>query len=70
MCHAALGKGVERKNGKRLWHGPEFRALEARHPKSAELDGWIKSGGWRRAVRSDRSRNTALKRWGQSKVKR
>lgn len=61
MCHAYLGK-VANANGRMMWHGPEFRALERRHPESARLDRWIKSGGWSKAVRSDRARRAAAKR--------
>jgi hypothetical protein len=55
MCHAALGK-PPRKNGRRVIHGHEFRALENTHPDKAFLDDWIKSGGWSSAVRSYRMR--------------
>lgn len=55
MCHAVLGDKVGRAGTKRLWHGPEFRALESRHPEIKKLDLWIRSGGWSRAVRSFRS---------------
>lgn len=61
MCHAYLGK-VAHANGRLMWHGPEFRALERRHPESPKLDRWIKTGGWSKAVRSDRARRAALKR--------
>jgi len=55
MCHAVLGDKVGRSGTKRLWHGPEFRTLESRHPEIKKLDLWIRSGGWSRAVRSFRS---------------
>lgn len=55
MCHAVLGDKVGRAGSKRLWHGPQFRALEMRHPGITTLDNWIKSGGWSKAVRSFRS---------------
>lgn len=58
MCHAFIGEGVPRSKGKRLWHGELFRSLEMRHPHIAALDAWIKSGGWRYAVRRDRSKRT------------
>ena len=50
MCHAVVGfhRG---KNGRRIMHGPEFKALEQQHPRIRELDYWIKSGGWSQAVR-------------------
>ena len=63
MCHAYLGV-LAPANGRRRWHGPEFRALEKRHPDSVKLDRWIKSGGWSKAVRSDRSKRAAAKRRG------
>lgn len=56
MCHAYLGNDVEKSGGRHAWHGPEFKALEARHPYIKSLDKWIKEGGWARAVRSDRSK--------------
>ncbi len=56
MCHAVLGKDVARSGSKIMWHGSEFRALEARHPKTRALELWIKSGGWAKAVRSHRSK--------------
>ena len=62
MCHAVLDPALIRKNGKTRWHGPEFRALERLHPRSKQLDIWIKGGGFRQAVRSHRSRTAALKR--------
>lgn len=62
MCHAYLGKNVERRGGKRAWHGAEFRALERRHPGIKQLDHWIKSGGWHTAVRSERTRSMHRKK--------
>jgi hypothetical protein len=57
MCHAVIGEGVHRSSsGKRLWHGAEFRRLEARHPDIVALNIWISSGGWAMAVRSNRAR--------------
>lgn len=55
LCHAVLGKDVGKLNGKRAWHGIEFRALERRHPQIEDLNRWIRSGGWGRAVRVDRA---------------
>ena len=49
MCHAVLGPPPVRR-GRRVIHGPEFKALERRHPGIAELDRWIKLGGWRDLV--------------------
>jgi hypothetical protein len=57
MCHAYLGEKIEKRGGKRAWHGKEFRSLEARHPEIPLLDEWIRSGGWRSAVLSERSRS-------------
>jgi SprT-like family len=56
MCHAYFGKEVPRENGKRAWHGRQFRLLERRHPRIPELDIWIKTGGWRYAVRRHRGK--------------
>ena len=62
MCHAVLGWDVSRKNGKYRWHGPEFKQLERAHPGIAELDRWIKIGGWQKAIRSHRAREAYAKR--------
>ena len=35
MCHAYLGTDVRQANGRRAWHGREFKALERRHPGTA-----------------------------------
>ncbi len=57
MCHAAIGERVERSSsGKRMWHGAEFRRLEARHPDIPAMNAWIQTGGWAMAVRSYRAR--------------
>lgn len=56
MCHAVLGDEMMSIQGRRPWHGREFRALERRHPLIPELDRWIRSGGWLSAVRSSRAR--------------
>ena len=56
MCHAVLGTGLKRGQGRTAWHGREFRALERRHPGTQGLQQWIESGGWRRAVRSARAK--------------
>lgn len=65
MCHAVLGDSVRQKGEKARWHGPEFRALEKRHPEIPELDKWIRSGGWSSAVRSHRAREAHAKRRAQ-----
>jgi predicted SprT family Zn-dependent metalloprotease len=56
MCHAVLGFSIKNAGSKTAWHGREFKLLEARHPGIPALNSWIKEGGWRRAVRQDRSR--------------
>ncbi|MCB0336901.1 MAG: SprT-like domain-containing protein [Bdellovibrionales bacterium] len=62
MCHAYFGIHVPRKNGKYSWHGREFKQLEARHPQLRAFDHWVHSGGWARAVRSDRARQAHSRR--------
>lgn len=69
MCHAYLGK-VANANGRRMWHGPEFRALEARHPGTARLNRWMNNGGWAGAVRRDRARRAALARHAKTGASR
>lgn len=59
LCHAALGDKIAKFGKRRAWHGKEFKILEARHPQIRSLNQWIKSGGWSKAVRSDRAR----RRW-------
>ncbi|RMD87460.1 MAG: hypothetical protein D6808_01375 [Candidatus Dadabacteria bacterium] len=56
MCHAVLKDNVYSINSRKQWHGPQFKALEKRHPLCAKLDEWIRSGGWLSAIRSHRSR--------------
>lgn len=51
MCHAFLGK-PKIKNGRAVYHGKEFRALERQHPLIANLNAWIKNGHWETAARS------------------
>ncbi len=62
MCHAVLGDKVARAGSKRMWHGPQFRSLESRHPGIRNLDLWIKQGGWSQAVRSYRAKEYHRKR--------
>jgi len=50
MCHAFLGEPPVI-NGRRVMHGKEFKDLEKKHPAIAELDRWIKAGGWKKAVK-------------------
>ncbi len=49
MCHAVLGE-PKIINGRAIYHGKDFKALEQRHPKIRHLDHWIKNGGWDKAV--------------------
>ncbi len=63
MCHAVLGKPIE-VDGRRVWHGREFKALERRHPGIPELDAWIRAGHWMSAVRTHKSRKTRQARRG------
>jgi hypothetical protein len=42
MCHAVIGMAVSRSGSRRNWHGKEFKALEARHPRIKDLDLWIR----------------------------
>lgn len=56
MCHAVLADTIKAHLGRRPWHGAEFKALESRHPQVAALHKWMKEGGWKHAVRSDRAR--------------
>lgn len=62
MCHAVLGLNVQKKNGKRQWHGSEFKRLEKSHPLMNSFDKWIKAGGWAKCVRSDRAKRMHAKR--------
>jgi hypothetical protein len=66
LCHAVLGEDVISASGRRLWHGVEFRALEARHPDIPALNMWIRSGGWAMAVRSHRARSAWRARKAQA----
>ena len=65
MCHAALGK-PQRVNGRRVIHGRDFKALEQRHPGVRPLDAWIKTGGWRKAVKQFRRQQTIQARLSSS----
>ena len=51
MCHAVLGT-PQIVNGRRSFHGKEFKLLEKRHPGIKQLNLWIKNGGWANAKRS------------------
>ena len=62
MCHAVLGREVSRTKRGFAWHGPEFKALERRHPLIPLFDAWVQAGGWARAVRSDRARQCKSRR--------
>lgn len=57
LCHAVIDEQVAcSRGGRRMWHGSEFKELEARHPDIGALHAWISSGGWAMAVRSSRTR--------------
>ena len=56
MCHAVLADAVRASKGAMTHHGKEFKNLERRHPGISDLNRWIRSGGWLRAIRSDRAR--------------
>lgn len=57
LCHAVIDEDVAcSRGGRRMWHGSEFKQLEARHPDIEALHAWISSGGWAMAVRSSRTR--------------
>lgn len=65
MCHAVLScfpNDLKRKGTRRSWHGPDFKALERKHPLMIPFNNWIKSGGWHSAIRSDRAKNAHKKR--------
>ena len=62
MCHAVLGETARSASGRGDWHGSAFKALEKRHPEIPALDHWIKSGGWRSAVLSDRAKSAWAKK--------
>ncbi len=64
MCHAVIGIPKQEPNKRRSWHGKSFRELEHRHPHMRAFDRWVKSGGWEKAVRSDRARRA----WGKRKA--
>ncbi len=65
MCHAVIGEGVHlSQSGKRLWHGRQFRQLEALHPDIEAMNAWIATGGWAMAVRSHRARRSWRSRRG------
>jgi len=67
LCHAVIDEDVARsRRGKRLWHGAQFKELEARHPDIPALHAWICSGGWAMAVRSNRTRRMWHARQGKS----
>ena len=62
MCHAVIGRKLSRDRRKHIWHGPEFRALEAAHPEMAAFNAWVKDGGWQKAIRSHRARQAHQRR--------
>jgi len=62
MCHAVISTDVTMKNGRRQWHGKQFKILEKQHPGIPALDCWIKAGGWRYAVARHRARDAHRRR--------
>jgi len=62
MCHAVISTDVSVRNGRRQWHGKQFKILEKQHPGIPELERWIKAGGWRYAVARHRARDTHRRR--------
>jgi hypothetical protein len=66
MCHAILAPELiplaKQKRGRTPWHGAQFKALEGRHPRSKLLDQWVRTGGWSKAVRSDRAKRVWQRR--------
>lgn len=65
MCHIVVGYKRSQDGTKTCWHHPEFRRLERQHPGIAELDAWIKAGGWMQAIRRDRAKRAWQKRKAQ-----
>ena len=45
LCHAVLGN-PKVVNGKRIIHGPDFKALEEIHPAIEPFNDWLNCGGW------------------------
>ena len=62
MIHAYLGDNEQYRDGRIAWHGRAFRNLEKQHSQIAVFDEWVKSGGWARAVRSDRAKRAHQRR--------
>lgn len=67
MCHAVLGSTARRTGKRRNLHGAEFKSLESLHPQINDLNQWIATGGWLKAIRSDRARRAAHKRTTQKR---
>ena len=55
MCHAVLGPPKE-VNGRCIFHGKEFKALERRNPQIALLNNWIKEGHWEKVTERFKSK--------------
>ncbi len=68
MCHAVLADQVRASKGEMKYHGPEFKRLEKRHPRTKELNQWIRKGGWLHAVRSHRAKEAHFRRKSQKKA--
>lgn len=60
LCHAVVGINI--KNGRRDIHSKEFKRIETLHPEIKNLDMWIKTGGWIKAVRKSTRQINQLKR--------
>ena len=56
MCHAVLKSRLS-PSGRRMWHDAPFRVLENQHPMIPAMNDWIRSGGWFKAILSERSRS-------------
>jgi hypothetical protein len=62
MCHAYLGPRVMKKDNKKQWHGKDFKLLERRFSETKSFNHWVNSGGWIKAVRSDRAKRAYARR--------
>jgi len=62
LCHAVVGVGRSKNGRRNSYHGDAFYKIEKLHPQINDLDTWIKSGGWQKAVRSFSSHRGFLKR--------
>ena len=62
VCHVIVGR--DKNSGRHCWHGRTFKQLESRHPLMKEFNHWVKSGGWRKAVMSERTKSW----WREKKI--